>query len=71
MTPPIMKKLTHIAYYKYQQRILQRRVFTRNSSNSRLTSLKYFYKIEPLNAFTTGRPFLGTDYLELVYRELV
>ena len=38
-----MKKLTHIVYYKYQQRSLQRRVLTRNSSNSRLTSLKYFY----------------------------
>ena len=24
MTPPIMKKLTHIVYYKYQQRSLQR-----------------------------------------------
>ena len=43
---PIMKKLTHIVYYKYQQRSLQRWVLTRNSSNSRLTSLKYFYKIQ-------------------------
>ena len=24
MTPPIMKKLTHIVYYKYQQRSLQK-----------------------------------------------
>ena len=38
-----MKKLTHIVYYK--QRSLQRSLLTRNSSNSRLMSLKYFYKI--------------------------
>ena len=42
-----MKKLTHIVYYKYQQRSLQRwvQVLTRNSSNSRPTSLQYFNKI--------------------------
>ena len=42
-TPPIKKKLTHIVYYKYQRRSLQIRVLTRNSSNSRVTSIKYFY----------------------------
>ena len=26
MTPPIMKKLTHIVYFKYQQRSLQRKM---------------------------------------------
>ena len=30
--------------YKYQQRSLQRWVLTRNSSNSRLTSFKYFFQ---------------------------
>ena len=40
-----VKKLTHIIYYEYQQRSLRRWVWTRNSSNSRLTSLNYFYKI--------------------------
>ena len=35
----------HIVYYKYQQRSLQRRVLTLNSSNSQqLASLKYVYK---------------------------
>ena len=42
----IKKKLTHIVYYNYQQRSLQRWVLTRNSSNSRLTSLKYFYEMD-------------------------